>query len=242
MTWDINNPDPRHSVPNKDPFRWWPVTPATISGTDDETVYGAYLPIDPPTANSGLFSVPGCTIESDHGGYIVAAVEFWSDTEKLSEADVATLTAVKPPETRYDYGISDCSASSTLGQTGEVVGDWVTYWQTIPAGHGIMFGGAFGINGGGGTGNASWSASMTLDFGDTNGNVVLSVPVCSASGSIRIENGSTTTLSGSPAVTQSYALSWGGAVKKFRIKLNITENTNAYVAASVGSMYLARFY
>ena len=108
MTWKA--PTWKHLIPtggggSKVPTIWEIGVPDPITGTGITTEYGPYIDLDPPLdILSGYIIVPGMRLHSPNGISLRGAIELWDASELIHEEDIATLSAVIPPE---EPGVSE---------------------------------------------------------------------------------------------------------------------------------------
>ena len=223
-----------------DRYKSWDIEPASVSGNDMETQYGAFIELEEPLV-SGLHSVPGVTLETDAGGHLEAAVEFHGvnpeteEEEKLGEAYIAELQASEPvePATYTDYGVQEDTVSvPSQDATGTFYSAWKTC--TIPeCTRAIIMSGGASLYGGPQPNYASFVAALSVEFGDAGENVIGSVDLLHGSLDGSVDSGSGDCQTGQPFTM--------GAVSKARLKLVVTSSSNTWVSGLLGLLTVRRF-
>jgi hypothetical protein len=123
----------------------------------------------------------------------------------------------------------------TATGTGRTEGDWSTLATEIPAGSGLLLGA-----GGGGGGVAvlpdpyyatpvAGSASVDLELADVDGNVILTITLCSVDSS-GAETGTQTTQC-TPENKSIIPLTWATPIKKARCVIDVASDTSASFSA-----------
>ncbi len=241
--WRHKHIHPRPILLGRSNYRKWDITPpSALAGSGLETVQSGFVAIpDPKPVGVQLFALPNMALDTDGGGALAAAVQFWGagdneedDNGLLSEAALALLSAVQAPVSWVDYGLAEASVNIT--GSGSFTGDWVSVSE-IPAGSGYLIGGS---TGGGASASAgppfgigdSWSAAITcgIELGDVSGAVVASVTQMA---SLAASKGGTITAKGLCA--RVVPLSWASAIRKVRAVATATMTGDAVGGAGINA-------
>lgn len=147
--WRHKHMLPRPILLGRSTYRKWTITPPSAlagTGVDEEKSVFVAIP-DPQPTGVQLFAVPNMSIETDGGGALAAAVEFWGDGEAeedenglLSTAALAALSSFALPVRGWtDYDLPDIRLPAITG-TGRVSSPWHDLSTPIPAGTGFLLG------------------------------------------------------------------------------------------------------
>lgn len=219
----------RHCPLTQAQYMRWAVEPESLDGEGIDEVFSEYLPIDPPAPSGlGVFSVPGVDLSIENGGDLTAAVEFWDDDDKLSEADIHNLAAIDPPIFYDDYGLFTSASAATTeeGDTGTFYGSWKTCGPIAP-GEGFLIG-----NGAGGYGrllstvywgyygdkNGSAACVGYLQLADEDHNVILEIPIVSLN---FVYSDYTSDIQSEALAEDVKLVSWETAVRYARVRLDV---------------------
>jgi hypothetical protein len=215
----------RHPTPIggniKSPTIWDIGVPDPITGSDITTEYGDYIPLDPPMdVLSGYVIVPGMRLHSPNGIGLRGAVELWDDDELIHEEDIATISASNPVSVTL-YGLPEASVDD-YRSSGTHVGSWAALTTPIPAGSGYLCGNSTGGSAGSLVGlrtfpfTADYGMDVIcrLEFGDADGNVLVSVDMTNSS--FQCNKTATSVSNVQSLVNAFHPISWGAPIAKER--------------------------